>query len=183
MTDRDRDPIGRPRNARPRDAAGRPLPHGATDAGREPDEPLPAAEALRRAAGLVAAGLPFRAHEVLEAVWKAAPSRDRPLWRGLAQLAVGLTHDQRGNPAGTGALLERGAASLIEWCAQDRPGADDVRRIAERARAAATTQEAQPSEAGRPSARSSSPSPSFSAEFAAIMSSLASSISASASGS
>jgi predicted metal-dependent hydrolase len=147
------------------------------------DLDMPPGEALQEAQKLLDADRPFHAHEVLEAVWKAAPSRDRPLWRGLAQLAVGLTHDQRGNPAGTGALLERGAASLIEWCAQDRPGADDVRRIAERAREAAATQEAQPSEAGRPSARSSSPSPSFSAEFAAIMSSLASSISASASGS
>lgn len=180
MTGRDRDPSGRPRNARPRDATGRPLPRGATDAGREPDEPLPPADALLRAAGLVCEDLPFRAHEVLEAVWKGAPPDDRPLWRGLAQVAVGLTHGQRGNPRGAAALFQRGSDALTAWCAQERPGADDVRRIAELARQAAASR-GQPSEAGSPSTRSSSPSSSASVEFAAIMTSLASSISASAS--
>ena len=49
---------------------------------------------------LLDAGLPFHAHEVLEAAWKAAPPDERELWRGLAQLAVGLTHLQRGNGRG-----------------------------------------------------------------------------------
>src|ERR1700729_1879019 len=72
---RDRDPAGRPRNARPRDGLGR----------------------------------PFHAHEVLEASWKQAPEPERELWRGLAQVAVGLTHVQRGNARGAVALLRRGA--------------------------------------------------------------------------
>jgi hypothetical protein len=33
--ERDRDALGRPRNARPRDRLGRPLPHGSTDSGRQ----------------------------------------------------------------------------------------------------------------------------------------------------
>jgi hypothetical protein len=35
---RDRDPAGRPRNARPRDAFGRPLPRGETGEERIPDD-------------------------------------------------------------------------------------------------------------------------------------------------
>jgi hypothetical protein len=107
---RDRDMAGRPRNARPRDAAGRPLPRGAAGAAPGPDEPaLPPAEALRRAQALLDEGRPFRAHEVLEACWKVAPAPERDLWQGLAQVAVGLTHAQRGNSRGAVALLRRGA--------------------------------------------------------------------------
>ena len=46
---------------------------------------------------------------MLEASWKQAPAAERELWRGLAQLAVGLTHVQRGNARGAAALLHRGA--------------------------------------------------------------------------
>lgn len=107
---RDRDAAGRPRNARPRDESGRPLARGAPGTGPAPDEPaLPPAEALQRAQRLIDAGRPFRAHEVLEARWKAAPAAERDLWRGLAQIAVGLTHAQRGNASGAAALLRRGA--------------------------------------------------------------------------
>lgn len=107
---RDRDAAGRPRNARPRDEFGRPLARGAAGAAPAPDEPaLPPAEALLQAQALIDSGRPFRAHEVLEASWKAAPAAERELWRGLAQIAVGLTHAQRGNARGTVALLRRGA--------------------------------------------------------------------------
>lgn len=107
---RDRDTAGRPRNARPRDALGRPLPHGAEGVEPIPDDlDLPPAEALDLAQRLIDEGSPFRAHEVLEAVWKAAPEPERELWRGLAQVAVGLTHAQRGNTGGSRALLTRGA--------------------------------------------------------------------------
>src|SRR5699024_11740621 len=51
----------------------------------------------------------FTAHEVLEAVWKSAPEPERELWRGLAQIAVGITHAQRGNMLGAARLLRRGA--------------------------------------------------------------------------
>ncbi len=108
---RDRDARGRPRSARPRDPTGRPLPRDAGGDPVLPDPPaLPPVEAVAEAERLIAAGQPFRAHEVLEAVWKAAPGAERELWRGLAQVAVGLTHVQRGNAAGGVALLRRGSA-------------------------------------------------------------------------
>jgi hypothetical protein len=109
-SDRDRDAAGRPRNARPRDELGRPLSRAA--AGEMPpasEAALPPARALSLAQQLIDDGRPFRAHEVLEASWKAAPDAERELWRGLAQLAVGLTHARRGNSRGAVALLRRGA--------------------------------------------------------------------------
>jgi hypothetical protein len=107
---RDRDAAGRARNARARDAAGQPLPRGSGGVERvEEDVVLPPDEALDEAQRLIDAGFPFHAHEVLEARWKAAEEGERSLWQGLAQLAVGLTHAQRGNTVGAPALLRRGA--------------------------------------------------------------------------
>lgn len=108
---RDRDAAGRARNARPRDELGRPLPRSATQEGpRIPDDlvvsPVEAAEWGGR---LLAEGHPFHAHEVFEAAWKSIPGPERELWRGLAQIAVGLTHARRGNARGAVALLRRGA--------------------------------------------------------------------------
>jgi uncharacterized protein len=106
---RDRDPGGRPRNARPRDALGRPLPRGEAGEERIPDDlAVPPDEALSLAQDLLDSGRPFHAHEVLEASWKAAPPAERELWKGLAQIAVGLTHARRGNATGAAALLRRG---------------------------------------------------------------------------
>jgi hypothetical protein len=106
---RDRDPAGRPRNARPRDGLGRPLPRGQTGEERIPDDlAVPPDEALTLAQRLLDSGRPFHAHEVLEASWKAAPPAERELWKGLAQIAVGLTHARRGNATGAAALLRRG---------------------------------------------------------------------------
>jgi hypothetical protein len=114
MSSRDRDPAGRARNARPRDALGRPLPRGEPGVERVPEDlVLSPDEALRTAQQLIEDGYPFHAHEVFEGVWKATEGPDRELWRGLAQLAVGLTHVQRGNPKGAAALLRR-AADRIE---------------------------------------------------------------------
>jgi len=122
---RDRDPAGRPRNARPRDAMGRPLPRGAAGVERVPDDlVLGADEGVTEAQRLLDAGLPFPAHDVLEAVWKAAPEDERELWRGLAQLAVGLTHAQRGNARGAAALLERAAHRIGCWAAPAPAGLD-----------------------------------------------------------
>ena len=110
---RDRDQSGRPRSARPRDGAGRPLPHGAHGVERVPEDVVLAPEeSLAEAQRLLDAGYPFHAHEVLEGAWKAAPGPDRGMWKGLAQLAVGLTHLQRGNTTGAVALLRRGAESI-----------------------------------------------------------------------
>lgn len=111
---RDRDPEGRARNARPRDGLGRPLPRGLPGVPTTPDDlVLPPGEALREAGRLLAAGRPFHAHEVLEGVWKATTGDERELWKGLAQLAVGVTHIRRGNRVGAIRLLTR-AADRIE---------------------------------------------------------------------
>jgi predicted metal-dependent hydrolase len=84
-----------------------------------PDElDLTPGEALDYAQRLLDEGRAFGAHEVLEAVWKAAPEQERELWRSLAQLAVGVTHLERGNPAGARALLDRAATGLAHY----RPG-------------------------------------------------------------
>ncbi len=113
--DRDRDAAGRARQARPRDALGRPLPYGA--AGVEPvsEEPLPAVETVAVARALVAEGRTFSAHEVLEARWKAGPAAERDLWQGLAQICVGVTHAARGNAVGAARLVERGAGRLQHY--------------------------------------------------------------------
>lgn len=103
---------------RPRDDLGRPLDRDA-DVPIEPDpEALPPPETLAVAQRLLDAGRAFRAHEVLEAAWKAAPDNERELWRGLAQLAVGVTHAQRGNALGSVALLGRAAATLQPYAGQ-----------------------------------------------------------------
>src|SRR3954463_5542709 len=110
--DRDRDTAGRARNARPRDALGRPLPYGTAGEERAPEGVVRApAAALAEAQALLDAGRPFHAHEVLEDAWKSAPEAERQLWRGLAQIAVGLTHAARGNAKGAATLIERGAAN------------------------------------------------------------------------
>ena len=85
---------------------------GAAGAERVPDDlALPPAEALALAQRMLDTGRAFHAHEVLEASWKQAPAAERELWRGLAQLAVGLTHAQRGNARGAAALLRRGGGA------------------------------------------------------------------------
>ncbi len=49
---------------------------------------------------------------MLEAAWKAAPQDQRDIWKGLAQIAVGLTHARRGNGRGAVTLLRRGADAV-----------------------------------------------------------------------
>jgi hypothetical protein len=121
---RDRDQAGRPRNARPRDAMGRPLRRGARGEPGVPDDlVLPPGEALALAQRLIDAGKPFQAHEVLEAAWKSAAPDERNLWQGLAQIAVGLTHAQRGNARGAAALLGRGAERVAGYVPAGRTAA------------------------------------------------------------
>ena len=115
MSTRDRDEAGRPRNSRPRDALGRLLPPGSQGVPRIPDElALSPTEFLSYAQDLLNEGRAFHAHEVLEAAWKSRPDDERPLWQGLAQLAVGITHVQRANLDGAIALLQRGSGRLRE---------------------------------------------------------------------
>jgi uncharacterized protein len=124
-TERDRDAEGRARNARPRDALGRPLPYGAVGEERAPEGVVRAsADSLAEAQELLDAGRPFHAHEVLEDAWKSAPEAERQLWRGLAQLAVGLTHAARGNARGAATLLDRGAGNIEPYAAQPPHGVD-----------------------------------------------------------
>lgn len=112
-TERDRDESGRPRNTRPRDALGRPLPYGSAGVPRIADDlQLSPAQTLRYAQELLDRGQAFGAHEVLESAWKDGPTTERALWQGLAQLAVGITHVQRGNRSGATALLRRAAQRL-----------------------------------------------------------------------
>jgi hypothetical protein len=118
VDNRDRDSGGRPRNARPRDAKGRPLPYGSPGVDRVPDSVLDPHEALRKGQRLIDDGYPFHAHEIFEGVWKATTGTHRDLWRGLAQLAVGLTHLQRGNHKGAVALLRRAADRLDPYSAE-----------------------------------------------------------------
>lgn len=116
MAGRERDPSGRPLNARPRDGLGRPLARGAAGVARVPEGfVLPPAESLAEAQRLLDEGLPFHAHEVLEASWKFAPESERDVWQGLAQLAVGLTHALRGNHSGGVALLRRGRGRIADY--------------------------------------------------------------------
>src|SRR4051794_1886193 len=131
---RDRDSDGRARNARPRDGLGRPLPYGAEGVARQPEGVVRTPQqTVAEAQELLDAGRPFHAHEVFEDAWKSGPDEERALWRGLAQLAVGLTHAARGNVTGGARLLRRGAGAAEEWCAtagQDRPHGIDVPHLA-----------------------------------------------------
>ena len=124
MAERDRDESGRPRNARPRDALGRPLPPGSAGVPRVPDDlALAPAETLAYAQDLLDRGLAFNAHEVLEAAWKNGPANEQALWQGLTQLAVGITHVQRGNPRGATTLLRRSSGHLAH---AHRPAPHDI---------------------------------------------------------
>jgi uncharacterized protein len=121
MATRDRDEQGRPRQARPRDELGRPLPYGAEGVEPVPEDPLPPVETVLFAQQLLEQGRPFSAHEVFEARWKDAPQTEQDLWQGLAQLCVGLTHALRGNAAGAERLLERGNSRLERYAAAGGP--------------------------------------------------------------
>lgn len=81
-------------------------------------------ETVRAAQRLIDGGRPFHAHEVLEAAWKAAPATQRELWRGLAQVAVGLTHARRGNDRGAVTLLRRGAVAVAGHAGEVPGGLD-----------------------------------------------------------
>src|SRR6185312_5478638 len=89
------------------------LPRGSEGVPRIPDDlDLPPSETLSYAQELLDQGLASNAHEVLEAAWKNGPEAERTLGQGLAQLAVGITHVQRGNITGACALLDRAAARI-----------------------------------------------------------------------
>jgi len=128
-SDRDRDAAGRARNARRRDELGRPMPRDAGSLTPTDEAALSPADAVSYAQQLLDNGQSFAAHEVFEAVWKATADRDtRELWRGLAQLCVGVTHALRGNDIGAAALLQRAADTLAPY-AGTTPYQVDVDRL------------------------------------------------------
>ncbi|WP_338894786.1 DUF309 domain-containing protein [Streptomyces sp. TG1A-60] len=151
---RDRDTEGRARSARPRDGLGRPLPYGAPGVERQPEGVVrDPEETVAEAQALLDAGKPFHAHEVFEDAWKSGPEEERALWRGLAQLAVGLTHSARGNVRGGARLLRRGAGAVEEWGAgsgRGRPHGVDLAGVGAWARelAGVVEQEGQAVDAG-----------------------------------
>lgn len=118
---RDRNAAGQPESSRPRDATGKPLARDAGPSWRErlraldEAQALPPREALAEAERLVLTGQPFYAHEVLEGPWHLAAPEERAFWQGLAQVAVGLTHVQRGNVVGARSLLRSGAEKLAAY--------------------------------------------------------------------
>lgn len=143
---RERNAAGRPENARPRDATGKPLERGSGPDWRvrlraaDEARALPKPEALAEAERLVLTGQPFYAHEVLEGPWHLAEPAERAFWQGLAQVAVGLTHVQRGNAVGARSLL-RSAAEKLEPYEDGHEGVA-VSRVVREARALADRVEA-----------------------------------------
>ena len=118
---RDRDTDGRARQARPRDALGRPLAYGAEGVPPVSEQPLPPDDTIAQARRLAQDGRSFSAHEVLEARWKSGPTAERDLWQGLAQLCVALTHAERGNAVGAVRLVERARGRLDAYLAAGGP--------------------------------------------------------------
>ncbi|HBO55079.1 DUF309 domain-containing protein [Janibacter terrae] len=121
---RDRNAEGRAEQARPRDGLGRPLPYGSPGAERVEARERTPDEALAEAQEWLDRGMPFHAHEVLEEQWKSAPEPERALWQGLAQLAVGLTHQRRGNRRGATTVTTRGADAIERYVAIAPHGID-----------------------------------------------------------
>jgi hypothetical protein len=132
---RERDGSGRPRNARPRDALGRPLPRGETPGLAQEPDPRGPEDALLRGVEHFNARRFFEAHETWEFGWHPAPEPERDFWQGLIQVAVGFTHVQRGNASGAVTLLNRGARRLDAYGESHRRV--PVAAIAGAARAAA----------------------------------------------
>jgi uncharacterized protein len=139
----------------PRDPLGRLRPPGAPDALahlRTLDERLGSPEeALRAAAALFDEQRFFEAFRHLS--WPLARTRgaDEPhWWKGLAQVAAGFCHVQRGNAVGAERLLER-ALGYLEPYEDGRHGVrlsalrGEVRRVLHELRAGAD-----PSEVGLP---------------------------------
>jgi predicted metal-dependent hydrolase len=54
----------------------------------------------------------FEAHEVLEDVWRAAPTADKKFLQGLIQAAVAFHHHSTGNAVGARSLLARAQRNL-----------------------------------------------------------------------
>jgi hypothetical protein len=143
---RDRDPLGRPANARPRDQYGRPLPRGSADEMPDREDPEEVAtsitDALERGVRLFDEQRFFEAHEFFEYVWHHdGVAGDAEFWKGVTQVAVGYCHVQRGNEAGARTLLSRASARLERAPARHR--GVDAAALAAAARTVAAALDAQ----------------------------------------
>jgi hypothetical protein len=120
------------RERRPRDELGRPLPrHERNRLPLEDFDRLSTAENNRLAMGYFTAGQYFGAHEAWESCWKqTAATADAEVFKGLAQLAAGYVHLQRGNPHGCCVLLRR-AIGRLRGSPADWQGFALVRMIAD----------------------------------------------------
>lgn len=118
---RDRNEEGRPENARPRDKYGAPLPRDAEDELPDRVEPEDICESVEQARDTAAELFDqqrfFEAHEFFEWAWKGpvTDDADRGFYKGMAQLAVGYTHTQRGNEKGAITLLQRGIDHIAPY--------------------------------------------------------------------
>ena len=84
--DRDRDPAGRPRQARPRDALGRPLPYGAVGVEPVSEEPLHPSETLEVAREVTEMGNVNAVSDGAAAAQLLAAST----WAALANVEINL---------------------------------------------------------------------------------------------
>ena len=113
MPDRDRNALGAPENARPRDRTGRPLAYDTDETELAEDFELATVEeALAAGQWLWDQHRYFEAHECLEHVWHHAPPEDRAFWQGVIQVAVACVHHQRGNTRGVAATCRKALANL-----------------------------------------------------------------------
>jgi Domain of unknown function (DUF309) len=95
------------RRARPEQADGDAssgYPGGVADAAR-----------IFEALDLVRGGHGFEAHEVLEAMWRAAPSVERDLYQGLVHVAVATYQESRGNRVGRSRQLAKALRRLAPY--------------------------------------------------------------------
>lgn len=130
--DRGRD-VPSPKNERPRDEYGRPLPWGAESRLRLLDyDALPLEEDHRLACEYLNARESFSAHEAWESAWRHAKgTEDEEFFKGLSQIGAGYTHYLRGNPTGAVTLLERGRGRVLAY--PDGHHGVSVRTLAEAA--------------------------------------------------
>lgn len=96
-----------PKQERPRDEFGRPLPWGSESRIALLDfDSLPLAQNHELAIEYFNQEQFFSAHEAWEAAWRQARGGgDEQFYNGLAKLGAGLTHIQRGNSYGARTLI------------------------------------------------------------------------------
>lgn len=72
------------------------------------------AKELARGIELFNQGKFFEAHEVLEDVWRGAPSSQKKFFQGLVQVAVAFHHHSTGNHVGMKSVMGRAVRNLAE---------------------------------------------------------------------